>query len=67
MYPFRTQTVANLQPYCMDRKSAKQREDDHLSACRLIKISSVAHTIGLVWRHFDRVTSKWFSIEEAFI
>ena len=23
MYPFRTQTVANLQPYCMDRKSAK--------------------------------------------
>ena len=22
-YPFRSQTVANLQPYCMDRKSAK--------------------------------------------
>ena len=33
--------------------------------CRLIKISSVAHTIGLVWRHFDCVTSKWFCIEEA--
>ena len=32
-----------------------------------VKISSVAHTIGLVWRYFDRVTSKWFSIEEAFI
>ena len=23
IYPFRSQTVANLQPYCMDRKSAK--------------------------------------------
>ena len=23
MYPFRSQTVANLQPYCMDRKLAK--------------------------------------------
>ena len=33
--------------------------DDDPSACRLIKIT-VAHTIGSVWRHFDRVTSKWF-------
>ena len=42
---------------------------EKIMICRYVgsfKISSVVHTIGLVWRHFDRVTSKWFCIEEAF-